>query len=185
MPDGLHARAFLALARALTEAMPETFAGRPLTYVWCFKSALRRFFFSSRVAAAVAGPARYDSDYEGIKVHADEAAVNVNLWLTPDAANLDPASGGLVIYTAKPGDAATVEDYNARGDEFARDLLEATGYANVTVPYRQNRIVLFDGALFHRTDRFRFRKGYENRRINLTLLFGAMRRGGVEVTGPI
>ena len=29
----------------------------------------------------------------------------------------------------------------------------------------------------HKTDSFRFREGYENRRINLTLLFGKMRRG--------
>ena len=45
------------------------------------------------------------------------------------------------------------------------------------IPYRQNRIVVFDSALYHKTDSFRFREGYENRRINLTLLFGKMRRG--------
>ena len=66
--------------------------------------------------------------------------------------------------------------YNARGAEFADELLRSTGYANVTIPHRQNRIVLFDSALFHKTDNFRFKKGYENRRINLTLLFGKMRR---------
>jgi len=30
--------------------------------------------------------------------HADFAAVNVNIWLTPDSANLDPTSGGLDVY---------------------------------------------------------------------------------------
>ena len=58
--DGLHARALLELASALQRAMPETFRDRPLAYLWCYK---------------------YDSDYGGIKVHADEAAVNVNVWL--------------------------------------------------------------------------------------------------------
>ncbi|CAN0250185.1 unnamed protein product, partial [Laminaria digitata] len=41
----------------------------------------------------------------------------------------------------------------------------------VTVPYRQNRVVMFDSRLLHETDTFRFREGYENRRINLTFLF--------------
>ena len=31
-----------------------------------------------------------------------QAAVNLNFWLTPEDANLDKKSGGLVIYTQKP-----------------------------------------------------------------------------------
>lgn len=154
--DGLHARALLKLADDLRKALPETFADHPLAYLWCYK---------------------YDSQYEGIKVHADEAAVNVNIWLTPDDANLDKDRGGLVIYTAKPGEAASADEYNSRGDEFAAQLLEETNYENVTVPYKQNRIVIFDSALYHKTDDFRFKPGYENRRINLTFLFGKMRKG--------
>ena len=72
---------------------------------------------------------------------------------------------------------ATAEEYNQRGAEFADELLRSTNFENVTIPYRQNRIVVFDSALYHKTDSFRFREGYENRRINLTLLFGKMRRG--------
>ena len=152
----MHARALLELADALRRAMPETLGDHPLAYLWCYK---------------------YDSRYEGISVHADEAAVNLNIWLTPDDANLDPESGGLVVYTAKPPATATAEEYNQRGAEFADELLRSTDYENVTIPYRQNRIVVFDSALYHKTDSFRFRGGYENRRINLTLLFGKMRRG--------
>jgi hypothetical protein len=33
--------------------------------------------------------------------HADFAAVNVNIWLTPDSANLDPTSGGMDVYDAE------------------------------------------------------------------------------------
>jgi len=40
------------------------------------------------------------------------------------------------------------------------------------VPYRANRAVIFDSDLFHETDVIRFKPGYENRRINVTLLFG-------------
>ena len=40
------------------------------------------------------------------------------------------------------------------------------------VPYRENRAVLFESRLFHRSDAPEFATGYENHRINLTLLFG-------------
>lgn len=39
---------------------------------------------------------------DGIGVHADHAAVNLNFWVTPDEANLDPSSGGLVVYPKAP-----------------------------------------------------------------------------------
>jgi hypothetical protein len=33
----------------------------------------------------------------GIGIHADFAAINVNFWITPDDANLDPKSGGIQL----------------------------------------------------------------------------------------
>ena len=44
------------------------------------------------------------------------------------------------------------------------------------VPYNENRVVIFNSSLIHETDKFEFKKGYENRCINVTLLFG--RSGG-------
>jgi hypothetical protein len=32
--------------------------------------------------------------------------------------------------------------------------------------------VIFNSNLFHETDRFRFKEGYETRRVNITYLFG-------------
>jgi hypothetical protein len=43
---------------------------------------------------------------------------------------------------------------------------------SLIVPYRENRAVLFESRLFHRSDAPEFAAGYENHRINLTLLFG-------------
>ena len=40
------------------------------------------------------------------------------------------------------------------------------------MPYRCNQAVLFNSSLFHETDSLRFKEGYENRRINVTYLFG-------------
>ena len=40
------------------------------------------------------------------------------------------------------------------------------------IPYNENRIVIFNSNLIHETDKFEFKEGYENRRINVTMLFG-------------
>ena len=40
------------------------------------------------------------------------------------------------------------------------------------IPYNENRAVVFNSNLFHETDNYEFKEGYENRRINLTMLFG-------------
>jgi hypothetical protein len=157
--DGLHDRILLELAMELSQRLPRIFEGHPLKYLWAYK---------------------YDSEYTGINTHADEAAVNVNLWITPDAANLDPTSGGLVVFTAKPPADWSFREYNTATDFVMETLLKPTNFANVTIPYKQNRAVLFDSALFHHTDKFKFKKGYENRRINLTLLYGDMIKANVK-----
>lgn len=154
--DGLHDRILLELGQALTDALPEIFRGHPLSFIWAYK---------------------YDSQVNsGIDMHADEAAVNVNFWLTPNDANLDKTSGGLVIYTAKPPADWKFSQYNSNTQFVRETLLKPTNYANVTVPYRQNRCVLFDSALFHHTDRYHFKPGYRNRRINLTYLYGEIQK---------
>jgi hypothetical protein len=114
---------------------------------------------------------KYDSRLSGINIHADFAAVNVNFWITPDDANLDPASGGLVVWDA-PAPAGW--DFAKFNDDVpaARQFLAQTGARPVTVPYRANRAVIFDSDLFHETDRIAFKDGYLNRRINVTMLYG-------------
>eukprot|EP00980_Cylindrotheca_fusiformis_P003573 scaffold792_cov84-Cylindrotheca_fusiformis.AAC.13 len=155
--DGLHDRILLQLAFELYHKLPKIMTGHFLKYLWAYK---------------------YDSEYTGINIHADQAAVNVNIWLTPDDANLDPTSGGLVIFKAKPPSDWDFQRFNTDTKEVHELLLKPTGYANVTVPHRQNRAVLFDSALFHHTDKFTFKTGYENRRINLTFLYGEMQTSG-------
>jgi hypothetical protein len=114
---------------------------------------------------------KYDSHLPGIEVHADFAAINVNFWITPDDANLDPKSGGIVIWNkAAPLDWDFAK-YNA-ATTMAREFLARAGARSVTVPYRSNRAVIFDSNLFHETDQIVFKEGYLNRRINITLLYG-------------
>jgi hypothetical protein len=162
--DGLNDRILLQLAFELYHKLPKLMKGNFLKYMWAYK---------------------YDSEYTGINIHADEAAVNVNIWLTPDEANLDPTSGGLVVFTAKPPSDWDFKKFNTDTEEVHELLLKPTGYANVTVPHRQNRAVLFDSALFHHTDKFSFKKGYENRRINLTFLYGEMQKSRSSVKSEL
>ena len=67
------------------------------------------------------------------------------------------------------------EDYNANVTAM-KEFLAASGARPVRIPHRQNRMVIFNSDLFHETDRITFADGYENRRINITLLYGT--RGG-------
>jgi tetratricopeptide (TPR) repeat protein len=147
---GFAAPLLAQIAEEFRTVFPDMCGGHPLKYIWAFK---------------------YDSSLSGIGIHADSAAVNVNFWITPDEANLDPDRGGLVVWDkAAPLD-WDFERFN--GDIAAtRAFLAASGAKAVTVPYRANRAVVFDSDLFHETDVIRFRDGYLDRRINVTLLYG-------------
>ena len=139
------------IADEMRETFPEIFADHTLKYIWAFK---------------------YDSHLKGIEIHADEAAVNVNFWITPDEANLDPERGGLVVWdVAAPLD-WNFDQFNGGDSRAIRKFLADNNAKSVTVPYRANRAVIFDSDLFHETDAIEFLDGYLNRRINVTLLFG-------------
>ena len=145
------------IADEMRLAYPEIFRAHPLRYLWGFK---------------------YDSSLSGINLHADFAAVNVNFWITPDEANLDPDSGGLVVWDAPAPLDWDFEKYN-KDVTAARDFLARSGAKKITVPYRANRAVIFDSDLFHETDQIRFKDGYQNRRINVTLLYGDRGAGDI------
>jgi hypothetical protein len=91
---------------------PTVFAAHPLSYLWGFK---------------------YDNQLSGIELHADFAVINAHFWITPDDANLDPKSGGLVIWDHP----ATLDwDYNKYNSDSAaaRKFLAHAGARSVTVP---------------------------------------------------
>lgn len=139
------------IADELRLRYPDVFGDMPLWLFWGFK---------------------YDSQLAGVGIHADIATVNVNFWITPDDANLDPDSGGLIIWDTPPPDDWSATKFNSGDTDPARDFLESCGAQSVAVPYRSNRAVIFDSSLFHATDEIRFKEGYLNRRINITLLYG-------------
>lgn len=150
--NGFAPQLLLQLVEELRTRFPLIFRDYPLTQLWAFK---------------------YDSRQEGIELHADIAAVNLNFWITPDESNLDPGCGGLVVWDKEAPQSWRFDEFNSRAAQ-ARiaDFLASEGAREVRIPYRCNRAVLFNSDLFHRTDSIRFKTGYENRRINITMLFG-------------
>ena len=150
MDDGFCCDLLLQISDDLRRRFPAIFRDRPLKQMWGYK---------------------YDSRYTGIGTHADAAAVNVNFWITPDEANLDPAGGGLEVYMREAPAEWDFADFNG-GDERILAFLAQHEVASIVIPHRQNRAVMFNSNLFHQTGKFHFKSGYENRRINITMLFG-------------
>ncbi|MCT4351745.1 hypothetical protein M5362_01180 [Streptomyces sp. Je 1-79] len=150
--DGFNCPLLLQIAEELADALPRVIGDRyPLRQLWAFKN----------------GPDLPRSGH----THADFAAVNVNFWITPTEANLDPGSGGLIVHRADAPPDWDFDTYNGRPDIIG-SYLETRQVGAVRIPYRANRAILFDSDLFHGTDGVRFRPGYENRRINVTMLYG-------------
>ncbi len=155
--DGFATPLLLQIAEELRLAFPRIFKDHRLTQAWAFKQ---------------------DSARRGLNIHADAAAVNVNFWITPDDANMNPDRGGLIVYDKEAPQEWNFAAYNS--DQNKPKILEwlrQSGAEAIRVPYRANRAVVFNSDLFHESDDITFKDGYVNRRINITLLYGYRHRG--------
>jgi Tfp pilus assembly protein PilF len=118
------------------------------------------------------GAFKYDSDLcSGTNTHADNSIINVNFYIAPDEANLDPEHGGMEIWDLAAPSLADMRKYNSN-ESAIRDLLKRSGAKRTVIPHRANRAVIFKSTLFHKTDAFKFKSDYLSRRINVSLLFG-------------
>jgi tetratricopeptide (TPR) repeat protein len=151
LEDGLASPLLLQIADELRRAFPEILGPHPLSQAWAFKG----------LDAAAA-----------IEAHVDDGAVSVNFWLTPDAANLRPGSSGLAVCRVPPPADWALTGYHADKDRIAA-FVDEHASDTLIVPYRENRAVMFESRLFHRSDAPHFAPGYGHRRINVTLLFGS------------
>ena len=152
--DGFASVSLFAVAEELIAALGEAFEGMAFAQWWGFV---------------------YDSNLPGTDIHGDDADFSLNLWITPDSANLDPESGGLEVWDRTAPSDWSFDDYNSGGDR-VRQYLEEHHAESRVIPHRANRAVLFEGHLFHRTDGFTFAPGFENRRRSLTFLFRRNKR---------
>lgn len=152
--DGFASISLFAIAEELQTALGEAFNEYQLAQWWGFE---------------------YDSKLPGTDIHADDADFSLNLWITPDSANLDPGTGGLVVWDKTAPSNWSFNDYNSGGDR-VRQFLRHQNAESKIIPYRANRAVLFEGHLFHQTDGFTFAPGFANRRRSLTFLFRRSKR---------
>lgn len=149
--DGFISPLHMQIMAEMKARMPRVLLDYPIKQLWGFK-------YMSGASS-------------GIGVHADFARINLNFWITPDTANRDGSSGGMVIYDVPAPQSWSFREYNgnpARVHEFLRNQ----GAGQRKIAYKCNRAVLFNSNLFHETDRFDFKDGYKNHRINITYLFG-------------
>lgn len=152
LSDGFSSPLLLQVAEELRQQLPGIFRDHQLLQAWAFKQ---------------------DSQRRPLNIHADAAAVNVNFWITPNEANLDLTCGGLTVWDKEAPKDWDFKVYNdSKNKPKIMEYLRSNGAAPVTVPYRENRALIFNSDLFHESDRCHFRDDYESRRINITLLYG-------------
>ncbi len=146
---GMANRALLEFSSELKNSFQKIFLNHRLSQAWSFK---------------------YDAKRDGIGIHADDAKVNVNFWITDDSANKDPDSGGMIIWKKMPDKTASFNDFNSLAS-MDKMMNEIKGTEFVKVPYRSNRAVIFNSKLYHVTDKMDFNDNYIDRRVNVTLLY--------------
>ena len=148
--NGFNEPILLQISEEIRFHFPKIFKKFPLTKVWAFKC---------------------NNQMKGIKIHADFAAVNVNFWITPDSANLNKNTGGLLIWDKEAPKNWNFDKYNNDHQEI-KNFLKKKKSKMKKIKYKSNRVVIFNSNLFHSSDNFTFKKNYESRRINITLLYG-------------
>jgi len=167
--SGFSPQALSTLSLEMVTHLPKIFNNtnkRNLNQMWAFK---------------------YESKCPGIDIHADFAAINVNFWITPTKANKDydeekdvGKTGGMWIWdTGAPPD-WDFSRYNGDDKTDVLALLKEKNSNAVYIPYKYNRCVLFDSNLFHKTADVNFIPGFDNKRINVTMLFGQRENTGTE-----
>jgi hypothetical protein len=153
--EGFNCPLLVQIAEEIRDAFPRVIGRKhPLAQMWGYK---------------------YSPVHVSRAPHADFAAVNVNFWITPDEANLDPEHGGLIIYDREAPPDWEFDDYNKNRNRKITNFISETGAKSIEIPYRANRAVIFNSDLFHATAQCRFGERYEDRRMNVTMLYG--RRG--------
>jgi tetratricopeptide (TPR) repeat protein len=114
---------------------------------------------------------KFYSRRSGVPVHADDGKISINFWLTPDEANLNSETGGLTFWKER----VPIRFFGESPDEKSKimqKMIDDPAADPFVVPYGGNKVALFESRLLHKTNEVDFKDGYENRRVNLTILYG-------------
>ncbi len=155
MTEGFNCSLIYQFITELKQRLPRVLHGLPLNNMWIY---------------------RYGSKGSGVKTHTGDGSVTLNFWITPTFANLDSeGKGGLVMYDKEqPFDWDWLTFNTYKDDPAIQERINEylADSKSLTIPYRCNRAVLFHSNLFHRSDPFHFRDNFQDRRMNITMLFG-------------
>ena len=151
---GFNCSLLYRMARELKANLPRILGDHELTNVWIY---------------------RHRAESVGVEAHSDQGKVTFNFYISPDDANLDPEHGGLIVYTKEQPYDWDWHLYNRH--KYRPDIREEIdafldSAETLVVPHRQNRALLFNSNLFHRSDQLYFRDDFASRRMNVTMLFG-------------
>ena len=153
----------LQIAAEARRALPAILGETPFVTVWAYK------YYPEP------GPSSAPTPSSGLDVHADDGAVSINFWITPDAANLEREGGGMTFWNAAAPDSYFVTKTRAERLAIVAPLHAAAGPPVIRFPHRANRAIVFRSNTLHCSEQYRFREDYESRRISITMAFG--RRG--------
>eukprot|EP00435_Cladocopium_sp_Y103_P041132 s968_g11.t1 len=153
LSTGFSPQLLAQVAEELKILLADVLCDLPLTNVWAFKF----------------------GDDSGTDLRADQAAVNVHLWLSPDGINQNESAGRITIYDAT----TDVEPLPVEGGtgSMLEELVRQRDGKNISVPSRQNRAVVFDSARIH-AEKSSIRRSEGNNfesfeyQISVSLLFG-------------
>ena len=105
-----------------------------------------------------------------VDVHADDAAISVNFWLTPNEANLNPDGSGLAVCRVPPLVAWETRGYNAYENRIVAFLGQHVAEVLI-LPYSGTGPACSSPHLFHHSNATELTIAYEKRRVNLPFLF--------------
>lgn len=112
---------------------------------------------------------KYDNRGAGTRIHADQAAYTLNLWITQDGP--DCSGGGLEMTDVAAPPDWTFDRYNANSCAIEAYLHQQNATCT-RIAHRANRAVFFKSNYFHATEAFQFGSAYLDRRVNVSFMFG-------------
>ena len=125
----------------------------------------------------------YHNESHGVGIHADPSEFNVNIWVSSDESVKDKSLNGLSIYKIAPPSDWERKDWNSNQRK-VKSYIDSHHIKPVTIDYKSNRAVIFNGTYFHESNQVSMKEGVENRRVSYTMLFGSqLQKNPMTATG--